>query len=147
MNIKTLTILLFAAATSNGCSGSATPERDTRASVSGSVTLDGKPVDRARIIFVSDAGSGAVKASGVITKGQYNINAESGPLPGDARVEIHSELIDLEEFEGQRNGDRFKDVDARTGYIPVRYNIRSSLKAGISTEGENKFDFPLTSEG
>lgn len=128
-----------------GCGSSQPDIRGERVSVSGQVLLDGQPLSRATILFISDQGSGAVKASGTVEAGAFTISSAAGPLPGSARVEIHPEIVDLEEFEAARSGDRYKQVEARPVTILPRYNIRSELTAQLSSEEANDVRFELSS--
>ncbi len=129
----------------SGCGGASVDERGQRVAVAGKVLLDGSPLSRARILFVSDEGAGAVKASALIDEGAFAIDAGHGPLAGTARVEIHPELIELEELESVRGGDHRQFVETQTAPIPTRYNHASELTAIVAVDGENEFTFELTS--
>ena len=129
-----------------GCGGSEVDERGQRVSVTGEVKLDGQPLSNARIVFISDAGAGAVKASALIENGTYSIDGAHGPLPGNAKVEIHPELMELASLEAAKGGDRYKRVDTRSINIPARYNSRSELTAQLSEDGDNAFNFELASK-
>lgn len=129
----------------SGC-GAEVDQRGQRVGVSGQVMIDGQPLTKGRIVFVSDDGAGAVKATALIENGTYAIDKKQGPLASNARVEIHSELLELGELEVARGGDRFMKIDIRPIVIPHRYNTRSELTAQISKTGENAFNFELTSK-
>lgn len=130
----------------SGCGDASVDGRGQRVAVAGTVLLDGSPLSRARILFVSDEGAGAIKASALIDEGTFAIDAGHGPLAGTARVEIHPELIELEELESIRGGDHRQHVEAQTVSIPARYNHASELTATVSANGENEFTFELTSQ-
>tara|TARA_R110002072_G_scaffold243821_2_gene403168 strand:+ start:196868 stop:197194 length:327 start_codon:yes stop_codon:yes gene_type:complete len=108
--------------------------------------MDGQPLTKGRIVFVSDEGEGAVKATALIENGKYTIDKTRGPLASNARVEIHPELLELGELEVARGGDRFKTIDIRPIAIPHRYNARSELTAQLSEDGDNAFNFELASK-
>lgn len=129
-----------------GCGGSEVDERGQRVSVVGEVVLDGKPLSNARIVFISDEGAGAVKATALIENGAYSIDEANGPLTGNARVEIHPELMELESLEAAKGGDRYKQVETKPVNIPARYNSRTELSAPLALEGDNTFDFELASK-
>ena len=129
----------------SGCGDASFDERGQRVAVAGKVMLDGSPLSRARILFVSDKGAGAIQASALIDGGSFAIDAGHGPLAGIARVEIHPELIELEELESIRGGNHRQHVEAKTVSIPARYNHTSELTATVATDGENDFMFELTS--
>ena len=143
MRFITNTSLIFSILLIAGCADSSVDERGDRVAVSGKVTLDGQPLSRARIIFVSDQGKGKVKSSALIEDGAFSITKENGPLPGSARVEIHPELAELEEFEGERAGDETTFVDTKRVDIPAEYNFRSKLTADVGNEDSNAFTFDL----
>lgn len=147
MNHKSLyaAIALCGTIVFGGCGGDV-DARGQRVPISGTVTLDGEPLSRARIRFASDAGNGAVNATALIENGKFSMSHMNGPLPGTARVEIHPEIIDLEEMEAARGGDRFKKIEAKAVEIPPRYNVRSELTAQVAAEGENVFTFALISK-
>lgn len=129
-----------------GCGGSDIDDRGQRVSVTGEVKLDGQPLSNARIVFISDEGAGTVKATALIENGTYSIDETNGPLPGNARVEIHPELMELEILEAAKDGDRYKSVETSPVSIPARYNSRTELTAPVSSEDENIFDFDLASK-
>lgn len=138
-------IMIFLLAGLAGCGGTEVDRRGQRVGVSGEVTLDGQPLSNARIVFITDDGEGAVKASGLIQDGAYSIAADQGPLASSARVEIAPELIELEALEIAKNGDRYRKVDIRPVAIPNRYNRQSDLTAQLSSEQENIFRYELFS--
>ena len=128
-----------------GCCPAVDP-RGTRVSVQGSVTLDGKPLERARIVFRSADERNPITATGSIDSGRYVIPAERGPLVGVMRVEIEPDTVDLTEFEQARAESRGRRVSLDTVQIPPRYNQRSELTASVSgIDAENVFDFELRS--
>ena len=69
-----------------GCSGRGGPER---ASVSGSVTLDGQPVTDGLITLYPAGGTNGPSVGGSIQDGRYSIAAAKGPYLGRYRVEIN----------------------------------------------------------
>ena len=129
----------------SGC-GAEVDQRGQRVGVSGQVMIDGQPLTKGRIVFVSDDGAGAVKATALIENGTYAIDEKRGPLASNARVAIHPELLELGELEVARGGDRFMKIDIRPIAIPHRYNTRSELTAQISEDGDNAFNFELASK-
>jgi hypothetical protein len=138
-------LLTIGSVSLSGC-GAEVGERGQRVGVSGQVIFDGQPLTKGRIVFVSDEGAGAVKATALIENGTYAIDEKRGPLASSARVEIHPEILDLGELEVARGGDRFKKIDIRPIVIPHRYNTRSELTAQISEDGDNAFNFELASK-
>ena len=129
-----------------GCGG-VEDQRGVRVAGEGFVTIDGAPLDMGRIILITDQGNGEVKASAMIQDGAYSFTEESGPLEGQARVEIYPVEMELEDFETQRGGDPKKKVDFTRTDVPARYNVKSDLSATISAEdGIAPLFFELTTK-
>ncbi len=129
-----------------GC-GSRADERGTRVGVRGTVLLDKKPLERARIVFRAATGENTITATGKIVDGMYEIPAEHGPLVGKMRVEIQPEAIELEEFEAARGGDIRKNVQIQAVKIPAMYNTKSTLVADVTAdETQNFLNFSLKSQ-
>jgi hypothetical protein len=98
--------------------------------VSGSVAWEGAPMTQGDIVFLS--GDPHVPASaGKITDGAFSFRTK----PGEKRVEIRSfRLSGKKTPQGRPIGEM---------YIPNRYNDNSELKANVTIDGKNKFDFEL----
>jgi len=110
---------------------------DPRVAVSGSVTLDGKAISGGIINFQPEAGSKSGSAGAGLENGSFKIPAEKGLLPGEYRVVIQA-------FE---ETDRMIE-DLQLGKIRetvmIRFQEEKTLRATVSKEGENRFDFPIT---
>jgi hypothetical protein len=124
-----------------GC-GRASDGIDRRA-VSGSVTLDGKPLPTGSITFNPD-GPGP-SAGGTVTDGRYAIARPDGPAPGRYKVYVHS-LARTGRKIPDSDGPRGSTVDEMKNIVPERYNLRTELEAQVQKEGENRFDFELTTK-
>lgn len=147
MNMKrplSILLLLLSGIVLTGCRSDIDP-RGQRVPVHGEVTLDGQPLTRARIVFIGEAGSGSLKATAEITDGSFELTSADGPLPGTARVEIVSELLELEEFEAARGPGQSQRVEPRTVSIPARYNLQSELTAQLEPTADNHLNFELFS--
>ncbi len=99
--------------------------------VSGTVTLDGKPLEDGKISFRSTTTSTPPQI-GNITAGQFACQVTTGPQ----RVEI--------------SATRTIPGAASTGigeanYIPPRYNTQSTLTVEVTASGPNSFTFDLKS--
>jgi hypothetical protein len=118
-----------------GCGGG------NRASVSGTVTLDGKPAEGATVSFTPESGAGGVGASygKVDAAGRYTLETVIGDHRG-AAVGRHRVSISLSQPNPQ-NPDR-----AATERIPTRYNVNSELTFDVPSGGSDKADFALTSK-
>jgi hypothetical protein len=135
-----LTLFLTAAFSAfvAGCGGGGIE----RVEVSGTITLDGKPVESGSVLLIPlQDGPTAGRA---FTGGEFHIAESDGPSPGPYRVEITA-------FRG--TGDMIPDGDfpdqleeRQEQYIPPRYNDQSELEVQVSAEGENHWDFELKSQ-
>jgi hypothetical protein len=100
--------------------------------VTGTVTLDGKPLDTATVVFESPSGRSAFGSTDA--QGRYELlytgNAR-GAVLGPNRVIIKSRL-------DAPPGPDWKDP------IPARYNATTELTAEV-VPGRNAFDFQLES--
>ncbi|WP_437201280.1 hypothetical protein [Planctomicrobium sp. SH664] len=99
----------------------------------GTVTLDGNPLDPAQIKFVipDAAGKGAAESYvAAISKGKFEIEVP----PGDFRVEIR-QLI--ETSNSAAGGGPVKQV------LPKQWNEASTLTATITQSGPNDIKFDL----
>jgi hypothetical protein len=106
--------------------------------VHGTITLDGKPLDEAVVLFVPLEPQRR-KTGGAIVAGRYQIVAEDGLLPGKYRVEV----ADNPPLDGPRG----KPPSARRK-LPPHYAHDSSLSLTVdNVEGstEHEFNFALTS--
>lgn len=134
-------ILIF----SIGCSG--TP-RYPRVPVTGTVTLDGKPLEKGDIVF-EPKGNLPTRASGTIQAGQFNFIAENGPVPGRYAVAIFGGPVDPDaaaKFEGDviRTTDPiYQKIREK---VPDKYNVKTTLEVEVRADGGNDFTFDLRSD-
>lgn len=143
MKANTLrSVLLLIAATllavSSGCTdGPSNYEQLGIAEVSGRVTLDGKPLSNARVIFV-EPGAGFSSVGDTDSDGKYTLmlnTTQSGVAPGEKVVRITTAFSDEE------------DGPRQTESIPVRYNKESELTASVKPSESQTFNFDLQSNG
>ena len=106
---------------------------DGRATVRGSVTFDGVPLDAGVIALVPEPGSSGLAAGGVIESGSYSI-ASDGPLPGKYMVQITA---------SRKTGQMVEQTEQ---YIPAKYYKNTELIVEIES-GSNRCDFELSSAG
>jgi hypothetical protein len=130
LRVATLVLLLL---TLFGCSG------DGRLAVSGTVMLDGNPLESGAITFQPAAGSDGHSAGGLIANGNFQLVAEHGLMPGKYLVTVQSFKL---------TGRMV--VDPQRGNVPeqllVKYNEAGKIEASIAADVKNHFDFQLTSE-
>ena len=110
--------------------------------VHGTVTLDDEPLPGASISFISAADENAAPLFGhTDEQGRYQMFetvALDGVPPGVYRVRIST-------FD-EGNPETDPPMPVVRERVPKRYNVETTLTAEIST-GENRIDFPLTSDG
>ena len=116
-----------------GC-GSGDPTKQ-RYLVKGAVTLDGKPLNKGRIIFESAAQGSFDSAD--INNGSYELKTTAGKKT----VRIRRPIVRVEKLS---TGEMDK-VEHET--LPARYNTASTITKEVSEdESKNKFDFKVTSK-
>lgn len=125
-----------------GCGGSTGPVTVT---VSGSVSLNGKPVPSGQIIFNDVAGVEKAYA-GLIQDGEFSFPSTLG----QKKVSISSpqEVIGKSTVVGGTPGDPVSTENPALEIveaIPSRYNETTTLTADVTSNGENEFPFELTS--
>ena len=133
-NIATAALFWLALTALVGCEKSEL----VRISISGTVTLDNKPVENASIIF-TPLGSG-LAAAGTIRNGQFSIGKESGPTAGQFHVRINPTEAEIE----QVKASDLKQA-SRQPKIPLVYQRDGKLKATIVDKNDQRYDFKLLS--
>ncbi|WDI39740.1 hypothetical protein [Bremerella sp. P1] len=125
-----LCFLLVGLLLSLGCT--AQSNEPQRLPVSGSVSLDGKPLDKG-VIYFKTVSKGSVDALDIVA-GKFSGEVE----PGERRVEISA-------FRTASGGTPGMDA-GEVNYIPAKYNNKSTLKANVTQGQANEFDFAVTSK-
>jgi hypothetical protein len=132
--IQTL-VLLSCAALLAGCGGS------PRLAVTGTVTLDGVPLEEGYIQFRPLPGTPGPTAGAEIVNGRFSIAKEKGTFAGTFRVEItatrKTDQKVMDDFSG-------KLADVHEQFVPARYNSQTELTAQVTRQGPNRFEFPLS---
>lgn len=121
-----------------GCGGGAV---DGRVGVSGVVTLDGRPLDEGHVTLRPLGPGPAV--SGTVEGGEFRLPPSEGPAVGPYVVEVDAvrptgRTVESPDFYGET-------IEETTNIIPTRYNRQSTLRVEVVADGENRFDFPVTS--
>jgi len=117
-----------------GCGSGHLPELGT---VSGNVTLDGKPLAGATVQFTP--GLGRVSRGRTGPNGSYQlryIGNEKGALLGEHRVTITTSWDEE---------DPAKGITHHPERLPPKYHLESELTRTVEA-GHNKFDFATTSK-
>ncbi len=132
----------------SGCGGPS--DQPELGQVSGTITLDGKPLSGVAVVFQPDDGRPAHGTTDA--NGKYEltyIRNIRGTKVGHNRVEI-APSEEAEEDEGD-SGDEDADgpqpkrpANSRKRSVPARYNTQSELEADVKS-GKNTFNFDLES--
>ncbi len=129
-----------------GCQSATEKDWET-AAVSGSVTVDGKPLEEGTIRFAPIGGTPGPKTSFDIRSGEFQSDAQHGPSVGTHRIEIesandqklaHDDEQALQELKGRHVRRRARPV------VPVIYNTQSRLTATVKQDMQ-PIDFSLRS--
>ena len=121
---------LMAITTLIGCGGQ--PTRATT-QVRGTVTMDGKPLEKASIVFDPIDGQGGAASGGVVL-GKFEFPSE----PGSKRVSITA--VKVTDEKGQYGEEVTVEM------IPAQYNSETKLNADVKLNGTNEFQFDLVSK-
>lgn len=130
-------LCVFLLATSLGCG------HGGRMSVEGTVTLDGRPLEKGDIQFNPLPGTTGPTAGAEIVDGKYAIPPSGGPFVGKYRVEITAAGLTGRKVPDLRSNGM---IDEYAQILPARYNSESQLESEVTASGPNRFDFELTSK-
>jgi hypothetical protein len=128
-----------------GCGAEADSDTLPRQAVSGTVTMDGKPLAHGRIEFQPASTEARVPAVGEIEDGSYSIPRGQGPTAGDYRVMITSAGANPGSDAPPGGAENVKVQAAAPDLIPKQYNAKTTLSAKVEADKSNSFDFPLKS--
>ena len=117
-----------------GCSG-------RRADVSGTVQLDGRPVDEGAIQFIPVEGTTGPSAGGVIKDGRYHITRDKGVTVGKNRVELRAFRTTGRKVQDPTGLPGVK-TEERVQAFPPEYNDRSTVVKEVQA-GSNTIDFDV----
>jgi hypothetical protein len=114
-----------------------------RLQVTGTVALDGVPLDEGSIRFTSASGEGLIASGATIQQGEYMVPQEKGLAPGTYRVEISApdtsgKLVYPPSVPGEP-----KLPPTAAERIPAEYNSKTSQTIEVSADGENHFEFDI----
>jgi hypothetical protein len=140
-HVRLLYVLVFAAGLAAGCSGSDDLPREV---VSGTVTLDGQPLDDGVIQFTPAGGSGQVSGGTQIQGGKYSISRDQGLVPGSYNVAINAATKSERTKPAQVGAGKAAELPKEL--IPAKYNSATELKAEVKKGGPNAFTFTLQSK-
>jgi hypothetical protein len=116
-----------------GCGGSDGPKL---ASVTGTVTIDGKPVSGAGVQFISQEPNGSVAYGMTDESGQYEMafgQKRTGAFPGKNKVILNSDSrISV-------GGEKYDGAEV----FPPKYNTKSEEFVDVKEGESNVFDFKV----
>ena len=116
---------------------------DKRAEVSGTVQLDGKPVESGAIGFVPIEGNSGPSAGAAITNGSYRVDRKQGPPIGKVRVEFNGLKRTGKKVQGKFGGGKTEDEFGEL--FPAQFNVQSNVVRELQP-GTNSIDFDLKSK-
>jgi hypothetical protein len=121
----------------SGCGGPA----NGRLGISGTVILDGKPLDQGVITFASDDPE-SPSSGAMVLEGEFQIPDGKGLRPGEYKVAIDAA------DEGGATGTPGADYTMviPLSKIPPKYNTETTLKAQVISDGDNDFVFDLSTK-
>jgi hypothetical protein len=111
------------------------------ASVEGTVTMDGKPLPNATILFIPENGRPA--GGRTDDRGHYVLNfteSRDGAIPGKNTIQITTAAEATEAADGT-------PIPAQREIIPTRYNSQSALEFTVEAGKKNVANFDLESKG
>ena len=116
-----------------------------RRAISGTVTLDGKPLTEGKIQFdpVGGGTNPTAVATADIKEGKFAIDRAMGPVPGKYKVSISSRPSNHIGSDDMPGGPPAKLAPEK---IPAQYNLKTTLSKEVSEADSNQFDFPLVSK-
>lgn len=115
------------------------------ASIAGSLTLDGTPVESGYITFVPIDGTPGSGGRAQIAKGVYIIDSSMAAAPGTYRVEIAVRRKTGKKIPIGSPAPPGAMADEEVEAVPARYNKDSTLRETLKA-GANKVDFALSSK-
>jgi hypothetical protein len=110
--------------------------------LAGTVSWQGRPLDKGSIVFVPTAGHRGPKLGAKIVGGDYKIDAERGATPGVYRVEVRSDSGEYPHSPTDARPGPRVTASSRQLLIPPEYNSQSRLTVAVSAD-QTTFDFKL----
>ncbi len=114
-----------------------------RLSVSGTVSIDGKPIENCLLVFQSKDGGSNLGSTAIVSRGEFSLKDEVGLAEGEYAVIVMENQPDLEEYEERKAKDPRKALNQLR--IPARYRSTSDLTVSVTSPNQ-KFDLVLQSK-
>ena len=115
------------------------PDTDGRVPVSGTITLNDKPLESGTIQFA--AVDGSLLSGATITAGKYEVPAAQGLRPGTYTVRVSS--VDEVATNEVAPGDSAAAEAKNKELIPAEFNVDSKVTAEIKDGSANTFDLAI----
>ncbi len=131
-----LAMAVAALAAISGCGA-----KSDRFEVSGTVTLDGQPLDDAAIRLTS-LGVDKASAGAVIQGGEFRIPQDKGLRAGDYQVEINAPDNEGPPVMSPGPGGGIPTARER---VPAEYNVNSEKTITVTADGDNHCVFDIVS--
>lgn len=132
---------MFAALVAAGCGGSSGPARFP---LSGVVNLDGQPMPRGTIQFVSTGSEQGAMAVGKIENGKYSIASDAGAAVGKHIVRVYADdpmAFALDDPRAEQKATAAQKAATTVNSVAAKYNEATILKAEVTAAGPNEFSF------
>jgi hypothetical protein len=116
-----------------------------RASVEGTVQLDGVPIADGYVMFRPEPGTAGPDVAGAVKNGKYLIPTKDGPVPGTYTISVTSSVPTGKKIKAPYTG---QEVDETKELIPDQYtgvHRKSTLTAQIES-GKNTVNLDLKSK-
>jgi hypothetical protein len=124
-----------------GCGGGGAADDRPRQEVSGTVTLDGRPLASGSIQFQPSSAQEGVVAGALITDGKYSIPRDQGLVPGTYSVSISS--VESSSPPPGPPGPSGPPSQGPQDLVPAKYNTQSTLTIKVEPGNARPFDFAL----
>ena len=120
---------------------------DSGISISGKITVNGKPLESAEIKFLPLNSADNEHAGAVVTNGEYVVENDERIKEGEYQVQIRAFRASGKKlWDGMGDGTNKTMVDELAQFIPNRYNDSSELKVSLK-KGDNEFSTDLKVPG
>lgn len=114
---------------------------DERVGLTGTVSLQGKPLDRGNILFIPST-PGPTQTGAEIKDGAFSIIKEQGLVPGKYKVSISSpdgKTPDATSNQPPGPSGNFASKER----IPPEFNTNSKEEIEVKADGPNQFEFKI----
>jgi hypothetical protein len=119
--------------------------RSDRLAISGTVNLNGTPLDAGSIHFSSLPGEKMYATGAMVKDGAYKIPQPKGLPPGRYRVEINSPDLKAPPVASRPAPGEPMGPPTAPERIPPEYNTNSTQTVEVATGKDNQFVFDITS--